>query len=141
MSNGIKAVIDTNIWISALLSGSNALALADALDANLFVLVASNELLDELTRVIDRPKFAGMIPEERAHRILALVKEKADLVDLGSEIPSISSDPKDDMFLACALASDANYLVSGDNDLLSLKQYGVTEIINLTSFLRLLSPE
>lgn len=137
MFSKVKAVIDTNIWVSALLLGSNALAIVDALDANQFTLVLSNELLDELVRVIARPKLSAIIPNKRQERILTLIKEKAVFIKL-ADIRSVSRDPKDDMFLACALASNADYLVTGDEDLLCLKQHGVTEIISPASFLQIL---
>jgi predicted nucleic acid-binding protein len=54
------------------------------------------------------------------------------------DIPSISRDPKDDIFLACAKAAKALYLVSEDNDLLVLKQYEDTAIVNAAQFLAML---
>lgn len=140
MSGKVKAVIDTNIWISALLSGSNALALVDALDRNKFSLISSDELLDELERVVARRKFAELMSKKRSQDILHLINEKALIVEL-SEVLSVSRDPKDDIFLACALAGHADYLVTGDDDLLCLKDHGTTKIVRLVEFVAILEEE
>lgn len=137
MSGKVKAVIDTNIWISALLSGSNALALVDALDRDKFSLVSSVELLDELERVVARRKFADIMSEERSQDILKLINEKALIIKIADVLP-VSRDPKDDIFLACALASGADYLVTGDDDLLCMKGHGTTRIVTPTDFLSVL---
>ncbi|MEZ4536970.1 MAG: putative toxin-antitoxin system toxin component, PIN family [Cyanobacteriota/Melainabacteria group bacterium] len=140
MSGKVKAVIDTNIWISALLSGSNALALVDALDRDKFSLVSSVELLDELERVVARRKFADIMFEERSQNILKLINEKALIVKIADVLP-VSRDPKDDIFLACALAGHADYLVTGDDDLLCLKDHEATKIVRLVEFLAIIEEE
>jgi uncharacterized protein len=134
----IRAVLDTNIWISALSSDGTARAIADALDADQFILISANELVGELVGVVQRPKFAETMATEHVQRIVSMVEEKAIFVHLG-EIPAISRDPKDDMFLACAAESEADYLVTGDTKhLLPLREYGKTQIIAARQFLDIL---
>jgi putative PIN family toxin of toxin-antitoxin system len=130
----IKAVIDTNIWVSALISPGNARAIADALAANQFALVSSKEILAELIDVLNRPKFKATIPEARVQRIVTLILKKAQFVEL-QHIPAVSRDPKDDIFLACAAAEQTDYLVTGDADLLVLDVYQSTKVITPAEFL------
>jgi predicted nucleic acid-binding protein len=59
-------------------------------------------------------------------------------VELPESIPSICRDPDDDVFIACAVAGDADVIVSGDHDLLDLEQVGDIPILTAAAFLDLL---
>ncbi len=137
MSAPIKTVIDTNIWVSALLSPGNPREIVYALAANKFVLVCSNELLAELIHVLSRQKFAVTISSHRMQRIIALIWRKAVFVE-PSRITAMNRDPKDDVFLACAISSKCQFLVTGDKDLYSLGECQNVKIISSREFLELL---
>ena len=64
----------------------------------------------------------------------------AESVNLG-EVEAVSRDPKDDIFLACAKVSNAQYLVSEDKDLLVLNPYEGIQIINALEFLQILNAQ
>ncbi len=132
-----KAVIDTNIWISALLNPGAPRQITEFIELDLFTPVVCKELIDELTNVVNRPRLVAKIQEERANRLISLIRMTAIMIEL-SEIPSVSRDPKDDVFLACAMASSAEFLVTGDHDLLCLNEHGDTNIISPTDFLAIL---
>lgn len=57
-----------------------------------------------------------------------------------TEVPAVGRDPKDDIFLACALVGKAQYIVSEDNDLLVLNPYQSIKIINVLEFLKIIRP-
>jgi putative PIN family toxin of toxin-antitoxin system len=134
----VKAVVDTNVWVSALLNPAGApRQIAERFEADQFALVCSNELIVELANVLARPKFAKKIPEDQAERFIALLKRQAVLI-LIQDVPSVSHDPNDDVFLACAAVSDSEYLVSGDLDLLDLQTHGRTQIVRPAEFLSIL---
>ena len=65
---------------------------------------------------------------------------KAEVVEIG-EIPPVVRDPKDDIIVATAVAGQADFIVSEDNDLLDLKKVSDTPIINTQTFLRRLEGE
>ena len=134
-----RVVIDTNVWIRALLGSKAALSVVDKLDHDLFQLTLAEPFLIELTDVLSRPKFAK-IKTGRSEQLIALLREKATLIAL-EHVPNVSRDPKDDMFLACALATQATILVSEDKDLLTLKEYQGTKIVTLSQFLELFSSD
>jgi uncharacterized protein len=137
----VKAVVDTNIWISALLNSAGASRqIAERLEADQFALICSNELIVELTQVLARPKFVRIINSNQADRFIALLQRKAVLVQL-QDVAAISRDPKDDVFLACAAISDSDYLVSGDLDLLDLQTHWRTQIISPAKFLSILEQQ
>lgn len=133
----IKAVIDTNIWVSALLNPGTARQIVHYLQADGFQNVCSNELLAELFRVISRPKITATVSLDDIDELLTLIQDKALFIDLNS-IPVVSRDPKDNIFLACAIDSKSEFLVSGDQDLLCLSEYKDTKIVTPAQFLEIL---
>jgi len=110
------------------------------LGADRFQLVCSDEIIDELVRVLRRPKIVTLIAKDHAEAFMGLVHEKALLVEL-KEIPAVSRDPKDDIYLACAKEADCDLLVSGDKDLRDLKTHGQTTIVSPRQFLEILDSE
>jgi putative PIN family toxin of toxin-antitoxin system len=90
--------------------------------------------------VLSRPKYVTKIPPAEVYKLLQLIEEVAIMVKL-DQVPPISRDPKDDMFLACAAVSDSDYLVSGDSDLLDLLTHGRTKIIRPAEFLSILEQQ
>ncbi len=87
----------------------------------MFEMVASNELLHELQVVLLRQKFRRYLTEGEALQYILWLHEGATISYKG-EIHSISRDPDDDYLLALAENSGADYLVSGDGDLLDLEE-------------------
>ena len=123
----LKAVIDANVWINALLGGPNGLAIVEKLEQERFQLVFAEELVKELIDVLSRSKFS-LVRSDKRDRLFALIREKAVFVKL--EITSnVCRDAKDEMYLACALTGQADLLVSGDEDLLCLAKHHETRIV------------
>lgn len=136
----LKAVIDTNVWISALIGTGPSKKIKDCLQAHLFQAVYAQELFRELVDVLSRPKYATKIQATEVYKLLQLIEEVAFLVEL-SHIHRISRDPNDDMFLACAAASNSDYIVSNDLDLLDLKSNKNTQIVTPYQFLTILQTQ
>jgi putative PIN family toxin of toxin-antitoxin system len=99
-------------------------------------LVVSLPILREVLEVITRPeliaKYRGLA-ERDIRRVLALLSNTT--VVLPAPIPPICRDPKDDVFIATAVAANAPYLVSEDRDLLDLSRYQTTRIVDAAAFL------
>ena len=130
----IRVVIDTNIIISAFLKPTGVCStIIQAITEEKFELVLSDEIVDEYLEVLIRKginlKLIGDL-----NRLLAEKSLKTN----GLYKVTKSEDPKDDMFLACALEGKADYLVSFDPHLINLKYYHGVQIINVEQFLRLL---
>ena len=102
----LRIVIDTNIWIRALLGGKVTLPVLRAWQAGKFQVVVSQPLLDELDKVWQRPRLKNRINAE--HAIILLEH---------STIPPRCRDPKDHPVLATAIDGRADAIVSGDADL------------------------
>ena len=136
----MRAVLDTNVLVSALLwhGPSNAL-LAHARAATIDLIISA-ALLDELADVIARRKFSAIL--ERTTRtpehILSELRVLAEVV-IAPPLPKpVCRDPDDDAVLACALAGQADLIVSGDDDLLVLKEFQGIRITKPAEALRLL---
>jgi hypothetical protein len=134
----VKAVIDSNVWISALITAGKPKKLVEAwLSEGLFILIYPQTLINELRNVPSKARLAQRIALEDLEKLIALIEEDGFLLDPENAAP-ISRDPKDDVFLACAMASAADYLVTGDQDLLCLKEHGNTKIVTPHEFLSII---
>jgi len=114
-----RLVLDTNTLISRMLvpKGTAARAVDKALAAG--VLLASEETLNELADVLARPKFNRYVSLEERQQFLALLGGVVRVISIQHRIQACR-DPKDDKFLHVALNGEAQWLITGDQDLLSL---------------------
>lgn len=139
----MRVLLDTNVLISFLLTPSHRGAVYLVMEAAFsgrFTLLAPDRLLLELVQAANRKSYlADRITAEMADGLVAAILEVAEVLPpLPDNIPSITRDPKDDYLLACALLNQADYLVTGDNDLLSIGDVGDLKIVSPTSFAELL---
>ena len=116
----MRAVLDVNVLVSALLSksGPPARLVVHWLEGT-FELVVSNSLLAELERTLAYPKVVKRITQAEAAEFVALVRRMATTLGDPENPPRVSDDPGDDYLIALAGAS-ASVLVSGDRHLLAL---------------------
>lgn len=113
----------------------------DAARDGIIELYTSPSLLEELEAVLGRKKFAKRL-EETGVTIRELMSGYASLamvIDVNSIDPVILRDPDDDMVLACAVTAEGKMIVSGDDDLLDLKQYKDIRILTASELLAELS--
>jgi putative PIN family toxin of toxin-antitoxin system len=132
----ITAVLDTNIFLRALINPHSPCGrllndLADRYD-----LVLSPPIMQEVLEVLQRPKLQARFPALTRLSVAQIIGlfEHAHVVVPG-HTPSVSRDPDDDMFLACAHEAGADFLVTEDKDLSVLETYGETRICRSVEFL------
>jgi len=117
----VKAVLDTNIWVSAILNpfGEPARLLKKFFDGSL-ELVISAPLLEELADVLERPRIRDKygITSRDVAELFLLIEERAEHV-IPSGAIRICRDPDDDMVIEAAVAGKASFLVTRDDDLKS----------------------
>jgi len=127
-----RIIFDTNIWISFLISKS--LGDLDKLILNgKIVLLFSHESMTEFIDVTSREKLKPFFKEEDIASLIDLIEEYGEIVKVRSNV-QICRDKKDNFLLALAKDGKADYLVSGDKDLLVLESFEKTKIVSLTSF-------
>jgi uncharacterized protein len=136
-----KAVVDTNVFVSALIQAGTPKNLVEAwLLEGLFVVVYPQWLIHELRRIPSKRRLSTRIQPADLQNLISLIEEDGFLVE-PEHVPRISRDAKDDVFLACALAAQAEFLVTGDRDLLCLGEYKGVRILSPAQFLKLLAPQ
>jgi putative PIN family toxin of toxin-antitoxin system len=128
-----RVVIDTNIFIYFLIS--NSFQKFDKVLKNRKVtLLFSEELLDEFMEVVSRPKFRKYFIKSEVDQLLNDLEHYSELIKVKSKV-NICRDKKDNFLLSLCLDGKANYLITGDQDLLSLNRFKRTDIIKMTEFL------
>ncbi len=130
----MRVVIDTNVWISRLLLADSvaARAIDEALEE--FEVVVSEASVDELARVLSREKFDRYVSVRDRQEFLRLLLKVTTMVAVLSDIRDCR-DPKDNRFLALALDSGSDCIISGDGDLLALNPWRRIEIVSPGAFL------
>ncbi len=132
-----NVVLDTNLIISAAIStdGSPAKVFELLLESKI-VNYISDEILEEIEDVFNRPYFKEHIPEEYKEFILINLKKLSINVEPKFNENAVLEDEKDNKFINCALTAKAN-IISGNNHLLKLKEYKGINIYDVKTFLDL----
>lgn len=125
-----KVILDTNLWISYLIS-SKFIKIDLLLEKGAVRLIFSEELIGEFVEVANRPKFRKLFTSEDVAELLSVIDHHSEIVTVHSLV-DICRDPKDNFLLALAKDSRADYLVTGDQDLLILKIFEGTKIVTIT---------
>ena len=141
----IRAVLDTNVWVSAILTPGNppAKILEFALTGKMRLLVSPG-IIREIGQVLKYPKVKKALKKHRITSqevddvILKLLK--AALITPGGILAEgVSDDPADDMIIACALEGRADFIISGDRHLTDLKNHQGIKIDAPSTFLALIA--
>ena len=130
----MRVVIDTNVWISRLLLADSAAARAVDNALTRFEVVVSEASVEELAGVLSREKFDRYVSLQDREEFLRRLLQVTTMVSVLSEITDCR-DPKDNRFLALALDSESDCIVSGDADLLALNPWRGIEIGSPGAFL------
>ncbi len=128
----MRVVADTNVFISAFMFGGLPGKFLDLALRRKVTLVTSSALLDELDEKL-RGKFA--ISERDALAIRAKLEGSANVVEPDFELNAVPDDPDDNRVLECAVAGEAEFIVSGDKHLLRIGNYEGIAIITVRQFI------
>lgn len=132
----IRVVIDTNVWISFLI-GKTLAGLAEAIINERVKILFSEELVDELLEVLHRPKFEKHFSRAEITELISLIHIKFEQVEITEHFTDCR-DPKDNFLLDLCVSGNADYLITGDEDLLSLTPFHGIEIISYSVFQKVL---
>ncbi len=129
-----RIIIDTNLWISFLIT-RDFTKLDEIIFSRQGILVFSQELLDEFLSVAKRPKLRRFFSVSDIEEIIETIDEYADFVKVQTKI-EVCRDPKDNFLLSLSVDGNADFLLTGDKDLLDLIKFGETTIITISEFLK-----
>ncbi len=127
----MKIVVDTNVLISGVFFGGFPRKILSSIVGRKMTACATAEIINEYEEIVQE-----MIDRKQGHinrAILAPLISAMEIIEPVSHI-EICRDPDDDKFLECAKDSHALYIVSGDKDLLVIKEYGQIQIVTAKDF-------
>jgi putative PIN family toxin of toxin-antitoxin system len=104
----------------------------------LFELVTSEHILAELERTLAKDYFRRSIPATSVPGMLARFRKGASVTSISVQVTGIATHPEDDLVLATALSGNAQFLVTGDRQLLKLRDYKGIRIVDSAEFLVML---
>lgn len=133
----IKVIIGTNLWISFLI-GKQLKSLKPLLVEQTIQPILSEQLLQEIALVTQRPKLQKYFPQSKVNELIDFLKIIGLSIDIRSEV-SLCRDEKDNYLLALAKDSQADFLITGDKDLLVLQQFESTKIVTYQQFFQEIS--
>jgi putative PIN family toxin of toxin-antitoxin system len=134
-----RAVLDTNILISYFLTQGSTLArLVDYWERGRFIYLISPAMLAEIKEIVNRPRLRRLMRAD-PQVLIEVIEHDAELVPGDLTLPGVGRDPKDEMVIACAVEGGADYLVSGDADLLDLGSFQGVQIVTPADFLSILA--
>jgi putative PIN family toxin of toxin-antitoxin system len=134
----MRIILDTNILVSGAISKRMRERLTKVLTDPGITIIANNELLKELQQVLQRPKMKRYLTNEQIESFLVFLGQRVEIVEVTS-IVEVCRDPKDDYLLALCKDGQVDYMISGDQDVLALKQFEATKILSLSQFLIMVS--
>jgi putative PIN family toxin of toxin-antitoxin system len=134
----LKVVVDTNQFVSALINKKGQPArLLDLWRQQHFILVTCPEIIAEIKEVLEYPRIRKKYKLNKTdiQSLLHLIEHEAVVLPSSPTVHIIKEDIDDNKFLACALAAKAEYIVTGDQHLLSLGRYESISIVTVKDFL------
>ena len=134
----LRVILDTNWYVSATINRNSRRILYQLLTDDNLIILFSDEIFQEYKRVIVRDKFKKLVKPDQVARFIEIVISKLKRVEIEVNLEG-SRDPDDNYLLSLASDGDADYLVTGDLDLLVLQKTGQTEILTLSDFLKAIS--
>ena len=131
-NKSFKVIVDTNIWISFLI-GKSLKSLQEYIDSQTVLIVTCNEQIRELNEVFKKPKIKKYFTPEQIREFFELLNESSVNVVIKTKT-ELCRDLKDNYLLSLAIDSHADFLITGDNDLLILTSIENTKIIKYIDF-------
>ena len=129
----MKVVLDTNVLISAVMFGGKSRVILEMGISGKIRIAISQDILKELAEVLVGKKF--QVPVSFVRQTIQELSEITELAIVTKRIKVIKNDPDDNRVLECAVSSKADYIVSGDSDLLVLKNFKKIKIVSPNDFL------
>ncbi len=141
----MRACVDTNVLISYLLAPGSiqppSRIVGHAFDG-MFTLVLVDTTLRELEgKVLGKQYLARRIPSGDLHAFMLSLQMIAEIVPQPHLLPRVTRDPRDDYLVTPAVLNQVDYVVSGDKDLLVLRQIDTTRIVSPAEFVRILDAQ
>ncbi len=130
-----RIIVDTNLWIAFLIT-KDFKKLDTKIKSGGVKILFSVELMEEFLAVAERPKFKKYFDKDDLAQLVDLFDVYGEVVDVKSKV-DVCRDPKDNFLLALAKDSKANFLLTGDKDILALRKFGRTTILKIVDYFKI----
>jgi putative PIN family toxin of toxin-antitoxin system len=140
----IVAALDANMIVSGMLvTVGISSKIIDAAYADVFRCVSSSVIVSEVFRTLGRDRVLRKyrVAQVRTERLREFLESRPVSVDITVEVHGVATHPEDDLILATAVSGQADYLVTGDRQLLALGSYQGVQIVTPRNFLAILEAE
>lgn len=140
----ISVVLDTNILVSGTVTASTPPGqILNAWHNGQFELVLSNHILDEVERTLQKPYFQAKLTPQAISNFIDLLQNETTIIPITVKVQGVATHPEDDLILATALSAKADYIVTGDEPLLTKvgNSYQGVFLVNPKEFLRILQEQ
>ena len=134
----LRIVVDTNVFISSLIRGGKPRQLIFKIDGVNVKLVSSEPLLKELVSILAKDKIRRYVSRRDVEEFLKYLGKRMVLVEIKSGFKVVKDDPKDDVVLNTAYSAKADYIVSGDKHLISLRRFKSIKVVTANEMLKIL---
>ena len=134
----MKVVLDTNVLVSALIKSGKPRKLIFELTRKKIQVITSRDILEEFLKITDDSRIRRYVDEDDTIAFLRAIGSIASIIKVRSRFKVIKEDPDDDMVLRTAHDGKADYIVSGDRHLLSLKEFKGIKIVIVSQMLSIL---
>jgi uncharacterized protein len=139
----MKVLIDTNVWLSYLLPPTKAQTVAIVVSTcflrdEIDIVVPRNQLDEFASKVVTKSYFRTHIPNAAIEHFIKEMTAMTDLLPPLEEVTAYSRDPKDDYLVEYGVVNEADYLITGDLDLLVLGRVGTLQIVKPSQFVEIL---
>ncbi len=135
----LKIVLDTNVLVSAAIIQGKQFELLKLAKLGEIKIILSPQIIEEFKEVISRERFG--FSKEKINEAVRQILEIAEIIIPKQKLDIVKDDLDDNIILECALEAKANYIISGDEHLLALKEYKSIRIINTTEFFNVFNKE
>ncbi len=130
----VRVIIDTNIFISMIWGSQKAQQLFDKIISGDIIFLTSDQHLDEIKEVLNRSKFSNLITKAEVDELIFLLRFYSEIIVSEQDIKDCR-DPKDNMILEIAIYGNADFIITGDKDLLVLNPYKRCHVVTLSEFM------
>lgn len=132
-SNVDRVVFDTNVLVSATLNESKPYAVLELAEREEITSIISPGIINELEDVLSRERLP--FEREQIDEFVGKVLSASELVTPEISLEAVEDDPDDNKILECAVAGNADYIISGDSHLLDIGEYRDIRALNPDQFL------
>lgn len=140
----MRVVLDANIYVSALISGKgNPAKIINKWLAGQFDVVISRPIIDEILRVTDYERIQKKYANVRENRLefVELIAKQGIWEEPVEKLAVVTEDESDNRYVECAVAGNAQYIVSGDEHLIAVGAYNGIIILTPATFITLLDAD